>query len=224
MEYRGHSFDPNPLDTSVLVLQDRHRSHLVDSDQFSHPSIDSDDVTLKRLHVGRPDFDHDAPDDLPAEGPIGDDALLDEGLPSDPLGCFMGALHGRLSCLSSNDISSRPGDLVDDISILWIGEDDISMIGGHSMHSILPYGLITGMVEISSRFVGPTSGALGDIHRIAIDILHVIGEEHHIHSVRRSPTSSDPSMRSPMSTPIIRMQPIRGRGRGSRRDDGQAGR
>ncbi|RVW28840.1 hypothetical protein CK203_094864 [Vitis vinifera] len=33
MEYRGHSSDPDPLDTSVLVLQDRHRSHLVDSGQ-----------------------------------------------------------------------------------------------------------------------------------------------------------------------------------------------
>ena len=33
MEYRGHSSDPDPLDMSVLVLQDRHRSHLVDSGQ-----------------------------------------------------------------------------------------------------------------------------------------------------------------------------------------------
>ena len=38
------------------------------------------------------------------------------------------------------------------------------------------------MVEIASRSTGPTSRALGDIHRIAIDILHVIGEDHHIHS------------------------------------------
>ncbi|RVW84511.1 Serine/threonine-protein phosphatase 7 long form-like [Vitis vinifera] len=35
MEYRGHSSDPDPLDTSVLVLQDRHRSHLVDSGQLA---------------------------------------------------------------------------------------------------------------------------------------------------------------------------------------------
>ena len=41
------------------------------------------------------------------------------------------------------------------------------------------------MVEIASRSAGPTLGALGDIHQIAIDILHVIGEEHRIHSLRR---------------------------------------
>ena len=40
------------------------------------------------------------------------------------------------------------------------------------------------MVEIASRFAEPTSGALGDIHRIAIDILHVIGEDHRIYSAR----------------------------------------
>ena len=66
------------------------------------------------------------------------------------------------------------------------------------------------MVEIASRFAGPISGALGDIHRIAIDILHVIGEEHHIHLVRQSPTSLDSSMRLPMSSTTVRMQPIRG--------------
>ena len=38
------------------------------------------------------------------------------------------------------------------------------------------------MVEIASRSARPTSGALGDIHWITIDILHVIGEDHHIHS------------------------------------------
>ncbi|RVW33467.1 hypothetical protein CK203_096587 [Vitis vinifera] len=71
MEYKGHSSDPDPLDTSVLVLQDRHKSHLVDSGQvwvtpltyeikgsaisirwlchqFSHPPIDLDDATLER--------------------------------------------------------------------------------------------------------------------------------------------------------------------------------
>ena len=76
------------------------------------------------------------------------------------------------------------------------------------------------MVEIASRSVGPTSGALGDIHRIVIDILHVIGEEHHIHSLRQSPTSSYPSMRPPVSAATIRMQPIRGQGRDSKRDGG----
>ena len=76
------------------------------------------------------------------------------------------------------------------------------------------------MVEIASRFAGPTSGALGDIHRIAIDILHVIREEHCIHSVRQLLTSSDQSMRPLVSATIVMMQPIRGRGRGSRRDGG----
>ncbi|KAL6348554.1 hypothetical protein AAG906_013174 [Vitis piasezkii] len=236
MEYRGHNYDLDPLDTSVLVLQDRHMSHLVDSGQFSHPPIDSDDATLERIHMAAQRLDHDVADDLPTEGPVGvhhglldedqglqDEALLDEGLPADPLGCFMGARHGRLSCPSFGDISST-GDLENDTSISWIGKDDISMIGGHSMHNILPYELITSMVKIASRSVGPTLGALGDIHRIAIDILHVIGEEHHIHSVCQSPTSSYPSMRPPVSTTTIRMQPIQGRGRASRRDGGRVGR
>ena len=64
------------------------------------------------------------------------------------------------------------------------------------------------MVEIASGSVGPTSGALGNIHRIAIDILHIIREEHRIHSVCQSPTSSYPSMRPPVSATTIRMQPI----------------
>ena len=78
------------------------------------------------------------------------------------------------------------------------------------------------MVEIASRSAGPTLGALGDIHRIAIDILHAIGEDHRIHYVRQSPTSSYPSMRPLVSTITVRMQPIRGRGRDSRRDGGRA--
>ncbi|RVW36269.1 Serine/threonine-protein phosphatase 7 long form-like [Vitis vinifera] len=57
-------------------------------------------------------------------------------------------------------------------------------------------------------FARPTSGALGDIHRTAIDILHVIGEEHCIHSVLQSPTSSYPYMRPPVSATTVRMQPI----------------
>ena len=64
------------------------------------------------------------------------------------------------------------------------------------------------MVEIASRSAGLTLGALGDIHRIAIDILHVIGDEHRIYSVRQSPTSPDPSMRTPVSAITFRMQPI----------------
>ncbi|KAL6342586.1 hypothetical protein AAG906_012445 [Vitis piasezkii] len=182
MEYRGHSSNPDPLDTSVLVLQDRHRSHLVDSGQvclcgvemdsrlrpyiirsgfygvyrighitldwglitslverwrprhthFTYlgsaistrwlchrlsPPVDLDDATLERYArafilglidstwvtrfwsttPSSKDLEHDAADDLPVSG-------------------FMGALHGRLSCPSSGDISSRPGDLADDVT------------------------------------------------------------------------------------------------------------
>ena len=45
------------------------------------------------------------------------------------------------------------------------------------------------MVKNASRFGGATSGELSDIHRIATNILHVIGEEHHICSVHESSTS-----------------------------------
>ena len=76
------------------------------------------------------------------------------------------------------------------------------------------------MVDIASQSAKPTSGALGDIRRISFDILHVIGEEHRIHSVCQSPTSSYPSMRPPVSAATIRMQPIRGQGRDSKRDGG----
>ncbi|RVX16705.1 Serine/threonine-protein phosphatase 7 long form-like [Vitis vinifera] len=48
MEYRGHSSDPDPLDTSILVLQDRHRSHLVDSGQLAS-------VLTCRQHISRGD-------------------------------------------------------------------------------------------------------------------------------------------------------------------------
>ncbi|RVW89682.1 hypothetical protein CK203_036407 [Vitis vinifera] len=96
MEYRGHSSDPDPLDMSVLVLQDRHRSHLVDSGQL---------WSWERLHLGRPDFDrpptppaaqhleHDAADDLPVEHldqGLQNEALLDEGLLADLLGYRQG--------------------------------------------------------------------------------------------------------------------------------------
>ncbi|RVX02949.1 Serine/threonine-protein phosphatase 7 long form-like [Vitis vinifera] len=46
MEYRGHSSDRDPLDTFVLVLQDRHKSHLVDSGQLAS-------VLTCRQHISR---------------------------------------------------------------------------------------------------------------------------------------------------------------------------
>ena len=64
------------------------------------------------------------------------------------------------------------------------------------------------MVEIASRSIGPTSGALGNIHQIVVDILHVMGDDHCIHYVHQSPTSSYPSMRPPVSATTVRMQPI----------------
>ncbi|RVW78763.1 hypothetical protein CK203_050963 [Vitis vinifera] len=126
---------PPTYEIKGLVISTRWLCH-----QFFHSPVDSNDATLERLNVGQPNFgrspappvaphlDHDA-DDLPIEGPIGihhglldedqglqDEALLGEGLPIDLLGCFMGALHERLSFPSSNDISSKPGDLADDVT------------------------------------------------------------------------------------------------------------
>ena len=72
------------------------------------------------------------------------------------------------------------------------------------------------MVEIASRSVRATLSALGNIHQIVIDILHVIREEHHIHLVYESFTSSNPSMKPLVLATTVRMQPIRGQGRGSR--------
>ncbi|RVX10280.1 hypothetical protein CK203_016128 [Vitis vinifera] len=80
--------------------------------QFFHPPVDSNDATLEQyarafiLGLIAKHLDQG----------LQDEALLDEGLPTDPLGCFMGALHGRLSCPSSDDISSRPRDLADDVT------------------------------------------------------------------------------------------------------------
>ena len=75
---------------------------------------------------------------------------------------------------------------------------------------------ITSMVEIASQSIGATLGVLGDIHQIATDILHIIGKEHRICLIHKLSTSLGPSMRPPMSTLIVRMQPIQGQGRGGR--------
>ena len=54
-----------------------------------------------------------------------------------------------------------------------------------------------------------------DLHHIARSVLHPIREEHHIagHDQEVS-TSRGPSIRPSVSSTSIRMQPIRGRGRG----------
>ena len=64
---------------------------------------------------------------------------------------------------------------------------------------------IIGIVNIASQFVVATSGALGNIYWIDIDILQVIGKEHHICSMHESPTALGPFMRPLMLTTTIRM-------------------
>ncbi|RVX18338.1 Serine/threonine-protein phosphatase 7 long form-like [Vitis vinifera] len=71
--------------------------------QFSHPPIDSNDATLEwyaqafilALLVKGPIGVHHGL--LDEDQGLQDKALLDAGLPTDPLGCFMEALRGRLS-------------------------------------------------------------------------------------------------------------------------------
>ena len=61
------------------------------------------------------------------------------------------------------------------------------------------------------------SNDLEETHRIAIDVLRAIGEDHRVHSTHEPSTSSGSSMRpSSLITPV-RVPPIRGRGRGGRR-------
>ncbi|RVW50294.1 Serine/threonine-protein phosphatase 7 long form-like [Vitis vinifera] len=434
MEYRGHSSDPDPLDTSVLVLQDRHRSHLVDSGQlasvltcrqhisrfmrewemdsrlrpyiirsgfygvyrighitldwglitsldfvfmasitgtcdidwsllcyellgvtpptseirgsaistrwlchqFSHPPVDLDDATLERyarafilglivlahlyrelcrasldgatdiagcvtlLHCGlgetprgSPRFwsttsppaaqhlEHDAADDLPAEQldhGLQDEALLHEGLPADPLGCFMGALHGRLSCPSSDDISSRPGDLATMSPLICFDivewhrpervlrqfglqqgippscsiELDLHSVDRRGRHKYdwgafhAQYITLWGSREERIATAPPMVGVM-QFHdpymewyrritrRLITPPLHRDQMRYHSTAAAasqllitgmveiasrsagllQSPTSSYPSMSPPVSATTVRMQPIRGRGRGS---------
>ena len=51
---------------------------------------------------------------------------------------------------------------------------------------------------------------LEETHRIAIDVLRAIGEDHHVHSTHK------PSIRPPSLITPIMVPPIRGRGRGGR--------
>ena len=61
------------------------------------------------------------------------------------------------------------------------------------------------------------SNDLEETHRIAIDVLRAIGEDHRVHSTHEPSTSSGSSMRPPSLITPIRVPPIRGRGRGGRR-------
>ena len=71
------------------------------------------------------------------------------------------------------------------------------------------------MVDITSISHWTSSNMLYDIHRIARSDLRLIGENHRIvaHDEKTS-TSHGPSIRPPTSSTVVRMQPIRGQGRG----------
>ena len=82
------------------------------------------------------------------------------------------------------------------------------------------------MADIASRSRYATTGLVYDLHHIAKSVLHQIGEEHRIAGYdQETSTSHGPSIRPPVSSTSIRMQPIRGRGRvdqrGRGRDSGQ---
>ena len=80
------------------------------------------------------------------------------------------------------------------------------------------------MVDIASRSGRATSSLVHDIHHIATSVLRLIREEHRISAYNEeASTLYGPSIRPPMSSTIVRMKPIRGRGRGSGRGGGRAG-
>ena len=58
---------------------------------------------------------------------------------------------------------------------------------------------------------------LEETHRIAIDVLRAIKEDHRIHSTQESSTSSGPSMRPPSLITPVTVPSIGGRRRGGRR-------
>ena len=61
------------------------------------------------------------------------------------------------------------------------------------------------------------SNYLKETHRMAIDVLHAIGEDHHVHSTHEPSTSSGPSMRPPSLITPVTVPSIGGRRRGGRR-------
>ena len=65
------------------------------------------------------------------------------------------------------------------------------------------------MVHIASRSSRGTSGLVYDIHHIARLVLRLIGEDRHIdaHDEEAS-TSYEPSIKPPISSTVVRMQPI----------------
>ena len=76
------------------------------------------------------------------------------------------------------------------------------------------------MTDIASRSRYATTGLLYDLLHIVRSVLHQIGEEHRIAGYdREASTSHGPSIRPPVSSTPVHMQPIRGRGRGRGRVD-----
>ena len=71
------------------------------------------------------------------------------------------------------------------------------------------------MVDIVSCSPRATTGLVCDLHNIVKSVLRQIREERSIaiHDQEAS-TSHEPSIKPPMSSNPVRMQPIRGRGRG----------
>ena len=71
------------------------------------------------------------------------------------------------------------------------------------------------MADMASRSRYATTGLVYDLHHIVRSVLHQIREEHRIASYdQEASTSHGPSIRPPVSFTLVRMQPIRGRGRG----------
>ena len=82
------------------------------------------------------------------------------------------------------------------------------------------------MADIASHSCGATTGLVNDLHHIARSVLHHIREEHRIVGYdQEASTSHGPSIKPPVSSTPIRMQSIRGRGRGrvDRRGRGRDG-
>ena len=77
------------------------------------------------------------------------------------------------------------------------------------------------MVDIGTISHGASSGLLYDIHHIAISVLRMIGEDHHIAAQDEETSTSHGPFIKPLASSIeVRMWPIRGRGRGGGRNCG----
>ena len=80
------------------------------------------------------------------------------------------------------------------------------------------------MANIASHLRYATIGLVYDLHHIARSVLHQIGEEHRIAGYdQEAYTSHGPSIRTPVLSTPVRMQPIRGRGRVDQRGRGRDG-